>query len=405
MRSVSLRYLKACVLLVLLVITFITTAPVLSAVTPLVRVVVGVSELYPVSLGVLLTIGRVNLEIPEINVIVLEVPPVAITRIAALPFIRYVEEDKPVKVQEIGWNVEVVNATDVWDMSGEYGDAALGYYSSITVAVLDTGIDYAHSDLKGSVAFCVVSLRDSKTFYRGTNLKNCADPNGHGTHVAGIIAARLNGAGVVGVAPKSSLYAVRVLGASGSGYVSDVAKGIVESVKGPDGSPGTDDDADVISMSLGGPDSQVLRDAVSYAYSYGVVLVAAVGNEGAPTPSCPACYSEVIAVGAIDSNYVVPSWSNGNPDIVAPGVSILSTWPKNKYAYASGTSMACPHVSAAVAIVQAMRLASNVPKLAPDKVKEALAKSALDLGMPEYDDRYGYGLLDVYKLVRISLST
>lgn len=399
-----LRYLRTGVLLVLLVTTFIIAAPVLSAVTPLARVVIGVSGRYSTSVEVLLGVGRVDLEIPEINAVVLEVSPAAVARIAVLPFVRYVEEDRPVKAHEVGWNVEMVNATDVWSMSEEYGDAALGRHPSVTVAVLDTGIDYAHSDLGGAVVFCVVSLRSSRTFYRGTNLKNCADPNGHGTHVAGIIAARLNAAGVVGVAPKLSLYATRVLSASGSGYVSDVAKGIVESVKGPDGLPGTDDDADVISMSLGGPDSRVLHDAVSYAYSYGAVLVAAVGNEGASAPSCPACYGEVIAVGAVDRYYAVPSWSNGNPDVVAPGVDILSTWPKNRYAYSSGTSMACPHVSAAVALVQAMRLASNKPKLAPGEIKEALARSVIDLGAPGYDARYGHGLLDVYALVCVSLS-
>ncbi|MEM2006594.1 MAG: S8 family peptidase [Sulfolobales archaeon] len=400
----SLRYVGAGVLSVLMVIALITVAPVLSAVAPTVRVVVGVYGPYSVSMNMLLGIGRVDLEVPEIGAMVLEVPSAAVIRIAALPFVRYVEEDKLVKAEEVGWNVEIVNATDVWNMSSEYGNAALGYYPDITIAVLDTGIDYAHSDLKGAVVFCIVSLRDGKTFYRGTNLKNCADPNGHGTHVAGIISARLNGAGIAGVAPKSGLYAVRVLDASGKGYVSDVAKGIVESVKGPDGLPGTDDDADVISMSLGGPDSQILRDAVSYAYGYGVVLVAAAGNEGALAPSCPACYSEVIAVGAADSSYAVPDWSNRSPDIVAPGVNILSTWPKNRYAYASGTSMACPHVSAAVAIVQAMRLASSMYKLAPGNIKDVLASSAIDLGKPGYDSSYGYGFLDVYELVRISLS-
>ncbi|MEO3993600.1 MAG: S8 family serine peptidase [Desulfurococcaceae archaeon TW002] len=134
----------------------------------------------------------------------------------------------------------------------------------------------------------------------------------------------MHGFGVAGVALKAILYSVRVLDASGSGYMSDVAKGIVEAVKGPDDTPGTDDDADVISMSLGGPDSQVLYHAVLYAYSYNVTLVAAAGNEDAPTPSCPACYNEVIAVGAVDQDLNVPSWSNRNPDVVAPEVDILS---------------------------------------------------------------------------------
>ncbi|MEM4018541.1 MAG: S8 family serine peptidase, partial [Sulfolobales archaeon] len=229
--------------------------------------------------------------------------------------------------------------------------------------------------------------------------------NGHGTHVAGIIAARLNSFGVAGVTPKAVLYAVRVLNANGGGYVSDVAKGIVEATKGPDNTPGTSDDADVISMSLGGPHSQTLYNAVLYAHSYNVVLVAAAGNEGASTPSCPACYSEVIAVGAIDQNLSVPSWSNKNSDLVAPGVNILSTWPRNKYAYLSGTSMACPHVSAIVALMQAIRIADGKDKLSPTQVKGILITTATDLGSSGYDEIYGYGLVNAVASVNRALNT
>ncbi|MEM4769545.1 MAG: S8 family peptidase [Desulfurococcaceae archaeon] len=349
--------------------------------------------------------GLVELEIPEINAIVLTVPHSSITRLSKLPFIRYIEVDKPVHlVSEVRWNLELINVTDVWMLNETYGDAAFGYHGDVQVAVLDTGIDYTHEDLLNAVVYCIVSLRNGRTFYRGTNLRNCNDQNGHGTHVAGIIAARLNGIGVAGVAPKVTLYAVRVLDASGSGYVSDVAKGIVEATKGPDGVAGTPDDADVISMSLGGPHSNVLYDAVKYAYSYGVVLVAAAGNEGAPNPSYPAAYPEVIAVGAIDSNYQVPSWCNRNPDVVAPGVEILSTWPKNRYAYASGTSMACPHVSGAVAIAQAIRLAMGKNRLHPDQVKDLITRTAIDLGSTGYDELYGYGVIDVYTFVITAIS-
>jgi len=302
--------------------------------------------------------------------------------------------------------VEYRNATDVWSTySPVYGDAAYGYNPTIRVAVLDTGVDYQHVDLRGAVTYCIVSLRNTRTYYEGTDLKNCADSNGHGTHAAGIIAARLNSRGVAGAAPKVLLYAVRVLDASGGGYVSDVAKGIVEATKGPDDVAGTDDDADVISMSLGGPDSSVLYDAVKYAYSYNVTLVAAAGNEGASQPSCPARYPEVIAVGAVDSNYRVPGWSNRNPDVVAPGVDILSTWPRNRYVYASGTSMACPHVSGTVALIQALRLAAGLRKLTPSEIKNVLASTAIDLGARGYDELYGYGLVDALAAVNAALNT
>lgn len=372
-----------------------------------VRVIIGVKGPDDLNTIKRLCLGcNVHLEILELNVIVIEAPRSIINYLSKLPFVRYIEEDKPVRAfEEVQWNIEMINATDVWSTySLQYGDAAYGYNPTIRVAVLDTGVDYQHVDLQGAVTYCIVSLRNTKTYYEGTNLKNCADPNGHGTHVAGIIAARLNGQGVAGVAPKVLLYAVRVLDASGSGYVSDVAKGIVEATKGPDDVAGTDDDADVISMSLGGPDSSVLYDAVKYAYNYNVTLVAAAGNEGASQPSCPACYPEVIAVGAVDSNYNVPDWSNRNPDVVAPGVNILSTWPKNRYAYASGTSMACPHVSGTVALIQALRLANGLRKLTPSEIQNILTSTAIDLGARGYDELYGYGLVDAYAAVNAALN-
>jgi subtilisin family serine protease len=399
---------KLVVMLLLIAIVFLCLAPFTSARSLSVRVVVGVDgSRYAEARAVLKGLGSVELEIPEINAIVLSLPAEALQHLRSLPFVRYVEDDAPVRLlDEVQWNVEMINATDVWvGYESTYGDAAYGYSETVSVAVVDTGIDYAHNDLQGAVTWCVVSLRNLKTYYSGTNLKKCSDANGHGTHVAGIIASRLNGLGVAGVAPKVILYAIRVLDASGSGYVSDVAKGIVEAVKGPDGTPGTPDDADVISMSLGGPDSTTLHDAVQYAYSYNVTLVAAAGNEGADNPSYPAAYDEVIAVGAVDQSYQVPSWSNRNPTLTAPGVNILSTWPKNRYAYASGTSMACPHVSATVALIQSIRVAAGLRKLTPQEVEQVLTTTAVDLGDPGFDPYYGYGLVDAYGAVVNALST
>lgn len=305
----------------------------------------------------------------------------------------------PTYTDTVYWNVKMVNATKVWSTSISYGDAAHGYHTVIQVAILDTGIDYTHRDLSSAVVWCVVSLNAARVFYRGFDLANCADPNGHGTHVAGIAAARLNNWGIAGVAPKSVLYAVRVLDASGKGYASDIARGIVEAIKGPDGVVGSEDDADVISMSLGGASSTMLYDAVKYAYRNGAVLVAAAGNSGGSSPVCPACYPEVIAVGAVDRYYAVPSWSNRNPDVVAPGSGILSTYPGDRHVIASGTSMACPHVSAAVALVQAIRLATGRQKLAPAQMIELIRATAIDLGTSGYDALYGYGLIDAYRAV------
>jgi len=400
------KLVKTSIIVLLIAIFPITPIYLLNASSQTIRVIVGLD---PNELALhrnnLRLFGYIASEIPEIGAVVMEIPIHVVDNVKKIPYVKYVEIDYEVKIYgEVQWNIEMINATDVWSSYSSYGDAAYGYSATIRVAVVDTGIDYTHKDLQKAVEWCVASLNNGKTFYRGYSLDKCKDLNGHGTHVAGIIAARLNGFGVAGVAPKTILYAVRVLSASGSGYVSDVAKGIIEATKGPDENPGTGDDADVISMSLGGPNSTTLYNAVKYAYSYNVTLVAAAGNEGASTPSCPACYSEVIAVGAIDQSYNAPDWSNRKPDVVAPGVNILSTWPRNRYAYASGTSMACPHVSATVALIQALRLATGKPKLTPDEIKGILTLTAIDLGASGYDDVYGYGLVDAYEAVGKALN-
>ena len=336
-------------------------------------------------------------EIPEIRVVVVEVPRGMVEYLRRLSFVKYVEEELFYPQGEVQWNIELINATKAWSVfSSIYGDAAYGYHSAIQVAVVDSGIDYTHSDLQGAVVYCIKSLNKTTVFYKGTNLTECIDNLYHGTGVAGVLAARLNGYGVVGVSPKVQVYAVKV-SEDGTAWDSDIAKGIVEAVKGPDGTVGTDDDADVVSISLGeGKNTITLYNAVLYAINNGAVVVAGVGNSGASTPEYPAGYSEVIAVGAVDSNYNVPDWSNRNPDVVAPGVDVLTTNIGGGYVYASGTSLATPHVSGVVAIIQALRLSAGMGKLAPGDVESLLKSTAVDLGSPGYDEASGYGLVDAY---------
>lgn len=208
---------------------------------------------------------------------------------------------------------------------------------SVKVAVVDSGIDAAHEDLAGKIK----------------NIKNCTDSTtsddlfGHGTHVAGIISAKTNNKiGVAGVGYNISLMNAKSLSDNGSGYYSWIAECIIWSA---------DQGASVINMSLGGTDSsQMLQDAVSYAYDKGVVIVAAAGNSNSNGFFYPAAYSQVVSVAATDDKDARASFSNfGNwVDVAAPGVSIFSTLPSHtnyfktkNYGYLSGTSMAAPYVS------------------------------------------------------------
>jgi type VII secretion-associated serine protease mycosin len=271
------------------------------------------------------------------------------------------------------WDLTTMNVAGAWQ--GSTG-------SGVTVAVLDTGVDASHPDLAGQV----LTGYDATTDTTGGD----SDPHGHGTHVAGTIAALTgNGIGVSGIAPDVRILPVRVLDADGSGYDSDTAEGIVWAA---------DNGADVINLSLGGPDrSSAITSAVAYAHGKGVVVVAAAGNDranGSPT-SYPGADPGVIAVAATDSGDTVAAYSNagGYVDVAAPGSGILSTYPTalgaSGYATMNGTSMASPHVAAAAALLLGAR-----PDLTPDQVETALESSAADLGATGRDNDYGYGRID-----------
>jgi thermitase len=229
------------------------------------------------------------------------------------------------------WGPQKVGAPSAWDVTTSN--------SNVWIAIVDTGVQYDHPDLSGKV-------------YLGYNFVDGNwdpyDLNGHGTHCAGIAAAVTdNGIGIAGMAPNASILAVKVLDANGSGTLDNVASGIEYAA---------DAGANVISLSLGGPSgSTTLQNAVDYAWNKGAVLVAAAGNNGSSAPTYPAYYSNVISVAATDSNDNKPSWSNYGSwvDVAAPGVNIYSTYPTNRYAYLSGTSMATPHVSGLAALLAA----------------------------------------------------
>ena len=258
----------------------------------------------------------------------------------------------------------------------------------VTVAVVDTGFTPTHADL-GCVP--VVSPRN---VVAGTS--NPLDDEGHGTHVAGIITACTDdGIGVAGLAPGVSLMPVKVLDDTGSGYWSDILSGVDWAV---------DHGARIVNLSLGGPltSSQVaaFQPTFDAAWAQGVTVVAASGNTGGTGLFYPASLDHVLAVAATDSADAHASFSTANAavDIAAPGVSVVSTVPigtckmcsASGYLWASGTSMAAPHVAAAAAV-----LASARPDLTPAQIESALESAALDLGTAGRDDLFGFGRLRV----------
>ncbi|MCX5796620.1 MAG: S8 family peptidase [Elusimicrobia bacterium] len=275
---------------------------------------------------------------------------------------------------EIPWGVERVRAPAAWD----YTQGA-----KVRVAVVDTGIYTEHSDLKGKVD-------GGYDAFTKTELKaNYQDQNGHGTHVAGTIAATKDGKGVVGVAPKARLYAVRVLDADGSGSISGIVDGIIWCAN---------NHIQVANMSLGSDKpSPTLQRALRYAKAMGVVVVAAAGNSGGAV-GYPAAYPETIAVAASDSSDKIASFSSRGPEVkfIAPGVSIVSSAMDGGFANFNGTSMAAPHVTglAALAVAQGW-----VGLDGPDGVFEQLKKAAKKLpGLTP--EEQGNGMIDAGLLTR-----
>ena len=309
------------------------------------------------------------------------------------PKVAYVEEDRPLfavydpGTEILPWGIARIGAPAVW----LGGNTAAG----VRVAVLDTGIDFNHPDLAANYV-------GGYDFYRKDAVPN--DENGHGTHVAGIIAAaddgpnfggRNSGTSVIGVGPQVDLLAAKFLGPDGSGSTSDEISAIQWAVQ---------NGARVINMSYGSYwRSRTEENALKNANSRGVYLAAAAGNDGGPWTIYPAGYKSVVSVAATDSSNIRASFSNYNKDVelAAPGVGILSTMPTyaaylntqyglaTTYEYLSGTSMACPHVSGAAALV-----IWKYPGWSASQVQNRLNSTATNLGAAGRDAYYGYGLVN-----------
>ncbi|MDD2586629.1 MAG: S8 family serine peptidase [Syntrophomonadaceae bacterium] len=256
---------------------------------------------------------------------------------------------------------------------------------NVVVAVLDTGVDYTHPDLSANIIGGISVIPGEKDYM---------DENGHGTHVAGTIAAS---GSILGVAPRAKILAVKVLNRYGMGNFSSISKGIdwAEKWRGAKG-----ERVNIINMSLGAPLSNVdLHQKVIKAVNSGITIVCAAGNSGDADPdtteiSYPAYYPETLAVGAIDLYTGIASFSNSNDriDIVAPGVDTYSTYPGKRYVKLSGTSMATPHISGAIALIYSRYNLRFGKFPTPAMIKNLLHYQSLDLGNMGFDTLYGYGL-------------
>ncbi|UAA39075.1 S8 family serine peptidase [Paraneptunicella aestuarii] len=243
------------------------------------------------------------------------------------------------------------------------------------VCIIDTGYDYGHVDLPTTTTSGQANNSQVGSWNN--------DGHGHGTHVAGTIAALDNTTGVVGVYPGLDLHIVKIFNDSGSWTsASDLVAGIQQCA---------DAGANIVSMSLGGGSSSTAeRNAMDGFVNQGIMLIAAAGNDGNSSLSYPASYDAVMSVAAVDSAGSVASFSQYNTqvEIAAPGVAVNSTLPGDTYASWNGTSMATPHVSGVAALVWSFHQSCT-----NEQIREALQATSQDRGAAGKDNFYGWGIV------------
>ncbi len=279
------------------------------------------------------------------------------------------------------WGLRKVGAPVAWELT-------LGS-SAVTVAIVDTGVDLQHPDLRGQLVPGYDLFNDDT---------DPADDQGHGTRMAGIVAAEaFNSAGVAGVAPGCRLMPIKVLGPDGNGSYSTIANGITYAV---------DHGARVINLSLAGTaPSSLLQSAVDYATARGALVVVSAGNFGSGDPTYPAACNNAVAVSATDETDTVTSFSNNGSwlRLAAPGTNVMTTsWSASggsAYGGTSGTSPAAAFASGAFAL-----LLSAHPELSPSEAVDRMTGAAHDLGVSGWDPFSGWGRVDVAAALGVAQS-
>jgi serine protease len=329
--------------------------------------------------------------------------PFLIQNLLQDPRIEYAEPNYIAKAQLIPndpyykyqWNFKNINLENAWDVSQGVG---------AVVAIVDTGVAYEnYGNYKQAPDLAGTSFTNGYDFVENDNHPN--DENGHGTHLAGTIAQTTdNNKGAAGIAPKASIMPIKVLDKNGRGNYFDVAQGIIWAA---------DNGANIINLSLGGSSSsRYLKDACAYAYSKGVTIIAAAGNDNRRRVIYPARYNDyVIAVGAVRFDGTKSYYSNtgSSLDIMAPGGDLRVDQNNDGYAdgilqqtlengrqkfgyyFFQGTSMACAHISGAAALLTSQGINT------PQKIREALEKTAEDKGSFGWDKKYGWGIVDIFQ--------
>ena len=282
---------------------------------------------------------------------------------------RFVETNDPFVIQQ--WALSNMNITDLWSRNNRTKE--------IVVAILDTGIDSNHEDLKDKV-IAEINLTDSHTVN---------DLNGHGTHIAGIIcAAANNGVGITGIVPECKLLNVKVADDDGFCQAAIVAQGIVWAI---------DNGAKVINISLEIRNPSIdLENAVNYAWEHGALIISAAGNQGNSSAVYPAYYENSIAVAGIKPDNSLAPLSNFGDwvDVAAPGYNIYSSLPGNQYGYETGTSFATAYVSGFAALLLNVVSDTNGDGYLNDEVRHAIEKSSRPMSNPGYS----FGILDAKNL-------
>ena len=365
--------------------------------------------------GSIRSLGKLNLH-------VITLPPgslkdTVIDLLAADPLVEYAQPNhvrrtflQPANDPNLSsqWALQTVQAAQAWGLiPNQYLTSATAATGRVIVAILDTGVDCTHPDFANAGGSSTNSALGGQLLFSSSvalvattkSSPACAwqDDHGHGTHVAGTVAAATNnGAGVASLAYPVQLIVMKVLNSQGSGSDSTIASAITMAA---------DAGAQVISMSLGGAGySQTLQDAIAYAWQRNVLVVAAAGNSNSNTLTFPAAAQFAMGVAATDSGNAKASFSNFGPsvDIAAPGVSILSTVPTYQnalgglnYQTLSGTSMATPHVSALGGLI-----AVASPGTSAAAIGERIQQSAgSSIGNGGWDQNVGYGIISAFNAI------